>query len=255
LSKDQIGFMLPFSVAVSAFGFFAILMLAWRGTGFGGTFSWRKPLVGSAFAFVCVFGIILALSPMKCSETLGHRRRMETTVSSLQASTFPGTTRGHHYDCGRFSAHVIRIKGHVFCAACTGLFLGAVGALFGTALYFFTGWESPQIGPLAVLIGVATMALGFLQLKLAGLARSMLNSAFVLGAFLILFGIDESAASLLVDLFSLILISFWLFTRILLSQWDHWRICRACLIPCNVRGIRREDSASSSHSVQGADNY
>jgi hypothetical protein len=246
--------MLPFSVAVSAFGFFVILMLAWRGTGFTGTLSWRKPLVGSVFASICILGIILALSPMKCSETLSHRRRMETTVSSTQASTFPGTTRGHHYDCSRFSAHVIRIKGQVFCAACTGLLLGAVGALFGTILYFFTGWETRQIGPLAVLIGVAAMALGFLQLKFGGLARSMLNAGFVLGAFLILFGIDESAASLLIDLFSIVLISFWLFTRILLSQWDHWRICRACLIPCNVRGITREDSVSSSHSVQGADN-
>jgi len=229
-------------------------MLAWRSTGFTGTFSWRKPLVGSVFAFICILGIVLALSPMKWSETLSHRRRMETTVSSTRTSTVPSTVRGHHYDCGRFSAHTIRIEGHVFCAACTGLLVGAVGALFGTILYFFTGWESHQTGPLVVLIGVATMTLGFLQLKSGGLARSMLNAGFVLGAFLILIGMDESAGSLLIDLFSMVLIVFWLFTRILLSQWDHWRICRACLIPCSVRGITKEGSVSSSHSVQGADN-
>jgi hypothetical protein len=238
---------------VSVFGFFIILMLAWRGIGFTEAFSWRKPLVGSVFALICIVGMVLALSPMKCSETLSHRRRMETTVSSTQISTFPVTTRGHHYDCGRFSAHTVRFRGHVFCAACTGLFVGAVGALFGAVLYFFAGWGSRQMGPLAVLLGVAMMALGFLQLKFGGLTRSMLNAGFVLGAFLVLMGIDESAASLLIDLFSLILIVFWLFTRILLSQWDHWRICRTCLIPCNVRGNTREESVSSSHSVQGGD--
>jgi len=102
---------------------------------------------------------------------------------------------------------------------------------------------------------VTMMALGFLQLKFGGLARSMLNAGFVLGAFLILMGIDESAASLLVDLFTIVLIVFWLFTRILLSKWDHWRICRACSIPCTVRGNTREESASSPHSVQGTDDY
>jgi hypothetical protein len=240
-------------VAVSAFGFFIILMLAWRGIGFTEAFSWRKPLVGSVFAFICIVGMVLALSPMKCSETLGHHGRIETTVSSTQISTFPVTTRGHHYGCGRFSAHTVRVRGHVFCAACTGLFVGAVGALFGAALYFFAGWEPRQTGPLAVLVGVTAMALGFLQLKFGGLARSMLNVGFVLGAFLILVGIDESTGSLLIDLFTIVLIVFWLFTRILLSQWDHWRICRTCSIPCTVRGNTRGGSVSSSHSVQGGD--
>lgn len=247
------GLVLPFSIAVSAFGFFTILALALHGAGSSVAVTWRKPMIGSAFALICFLGIVLALSRRKCFETVGHQRKMEITASSSQTSNSAVATKGHHYDCGKFSAHTMQVNRHVLCAACTGLFIGALGALFGTVLYFFVGWELPQIGFLPVLIGVAAMILGFLQLKSRGFARSMLNMGFVLGAYLILVGMDELAGSLLVDLFSTALIVFWLFTRILLSQWDHWRICRACLTICEIRDKRKAGLISSAHSVQGAD--
>jgi uncharacterized membrane protein len=250
---EKPGLALPFSIAVSAFGFFTILALALHGTGFSVAVTWRKPIIGSTFALVCFLGIVLALSPRKCSETVGHHRKMKITTSSSQTSNSAVVTRGHHYDCGKFSSHTMQVDGHVVCAACTGLFLGALGALFGTVLYFFVGRELPQIGFLPVLIGVAAMILGFLQLKSRGFARSLLNMGFVLGAYLILAGIDELAGSLLVDLFSIALIVFWLFTRILLSQWDHWRICKACLTSCEIRDKRKEGLISSTHSVKSAD--
>jgi hypothetical protein len=251
----KLGLMLPFSIAVSALGFFIIIALALYGTGPAEVATWRKPIVGSIFALMCFLGIVLAVSPRKCSETFGHQRRIDTTASSSQISKVSYATKGHHYDCGRFSGHTIRIDGHILCAACTGLLLGGLGALFGSALCFFIGWELPRVGFLAVLIGVTAMILGFLQLKLRGFARLILNMIFVLGAFLILAGMDELDGSLIVDLFSIVLIAFWLFTRILFSQWDHWRICRTCLIPCETSGKRKDRSISSAHSVKGADHY
>jgi hypothetical protein len=67
-----------------------------------------------------------------------------------------------------------------------------------------------------------------------------MNMLFVLGGFLILVGMDELTGSLFVDLFSIALIVFWLFTRILLSQWDHWKICRKCGRVCDISGEVKE---------------
>jgi hypothetical protein len=127
------------------------------------------------------------------------------------------------------------VRGHVLCAACTGLFLGAFAALFATALYFFAEWELQQTGFLVVMLGVAAMISGFFQIKSRGFARLLLNIFFVLGGFLILAGIDGSAQSLSVDLFTVALIAFWIFTRILLSQWDHSKTCTTCSITCENR--------------------
>jgi len=227
--------MMFLSIVVSSFGYFTILTLAAYNSEPAATLGWRKPLIGSIFASICILGLILTLTPRKCSETIGHKTKPRTTTSSLPAPNSVVTIEGHHYDCGRFSAHIIRVRGRVLCAACTGLSLGAFVALSATAIYFYAQWEFQQIGFLAVALGVTAMISGFLQMKSKGFARLLLNISFVLGAFLILAGIDGLAGSLSVDLFTITLIAFWIFTRILLSQWDHWNICRTCSISCENR--------------------
>jgi hypothetical protein len=140
----------------------------------------------------------------------------------------------HHPDCGKFSAHVTRIGNHTLCAACTGLLLGAIIALAGTAFYFFNGWDVKEVSFPAALLGVVGIIFGFLQLKFRGFIRLTLNTFFVLGAFLILVATDELTQSLFVDFFMVALIVFWILTRIQLSQWDHWRICSNCEFQCEV---------------------
>jgi MFS family permease len=219
---------------VSAFGFLTVLLLALYASPSVETVTWRKPVVGAIFAVICFLGIVGSLSPRKCLETFGHKRGVYAVVSSPRASGLAVSIRGHHYDCGEFSSHTVRVNGHVLCAACTGLFLGGGGALLGTLLFFFSGLGVGQFGFLSVAVGVAAMIFGFLQVEFSGFARLILNVLFVLGAFLILAGLDALIGSLLVDLFSIVLTVFWIFTRILLSQWDHWRICRRCPLLCEA---------------------
>jgi hypothetical protein len=247
-------FAVPFSIMVSAFGFFTVLALTAYSTGPTETVTWRKPIVGSIFALICFLGILLAMSPRKCSETFGHQERMKATASSLETSNLAVSTKGHHYACSKFSGHTVEVNEHVVCAACTGLLLGGIGGLLGSFFYFFAGWTFPQNGSLTVVIGVVAMTFGFLQLKFGGFARLVLNMFFVLGAFLILTGLDYVTGSLFVDLFSIVLIVFWLFTRILFSQWDHWRICRACSASCEIWGKRKVGSISSAQPIEGT-NY
>jgi len=146
----------------------------------------------------------------------------------------------HHPDCERFSAHVIQVGARTLCAACTGLLLGAFVAFIGTVFYFFGGWQIEEVSFPIVLIGLVWATLGFLQFKFRGFVRSILNALFVLGAFLILVGIDELTESLIIDLFLVALIVFWILTRIRISQWDHWRICSSCESPCEVGEKKRK---------------
>jgi hypothetical protein len=239
------GLILPFSIVVSAFGFLTVLLVALYAAPSVETVVWRKPLIGSIFAAICLLGTAGSLVPGKCLESFGHSRGVYTAVSSPRASGLAVRTRGHHYDCDRFSSHTIKVNGHVLCAACTGLFLGGVGALPGTLLYFFSGLGIGQFGFLSVAVGVVAMTFGFLQMRLGGFARLILNVLFVLGAFLILAGLDALIGSLPVDLFSIVLVVFWIFTRILLSQWDHRRTCGRCPLLCEAHGPTNVPPAGS----------
>jgi len=226
---------LVFTIGVSTISLFIVLVLALNPPITNENLFWRKPLVGLVFSLICLFGIFAAFFPKQCSEA-SHFRKGENTFTFQSLS---GTLEGHHPDCGKFSRHVIRTSNYMLCAACTGLCLGAFMALVGTACYFFGGWSFDEMRFPAVLFGIVEVVLGFFQLKFMGFVRLMLNVFFVLGAFLILVGIDGLTCSLLVDLFLVVVIVFWILTRMLLSQWDHSKICCSCQSPCEVRELRK----------------
>jgi hypothetical protein len=222
-------YVLVFSICVSVFGLIIALMVAFNPpTSNNANLFWRKPLVGLVFGLVCTLGVSAALFPKRCSGAFHFPK----------ASHGPAFKRisgaSHHPDCKEFSTHVIRLRNHTLCAACTGLLIGALIALVGTALYFFGGWHIEETGLSIVLIGETATSLGFSQAKFKGFVRVALNASFVIGAFLILVGIDELAESVLIDLFITASIVFWILTRIQLSQWDHWRICSRCESTCEV---------------------
>lgn len=233
---------LIFAISVSIFEIFIVLTFVLNPPLTYENFFWRKPLAGSVFSLICVLGIFAALFPKQCSDIF-HFRRDDRDFAS---HTVYATSKGHHPNCKEFLAHVIQIKSHTLCAACTGLILGALMALAGTTFCFFAGWSIREMSFLAALIGVVGVILGLFQLKFKGLVRLILNTFFVLGAFLILVGIDELAQSLFVDLFLISSIVFWISTRIMLSQWDHWRICSSCKSPCEAGGQRKEGSVSAA---------
>ncbi len=194
------------------------------------------------FALICIAGILAVFFPEKCTKTLHGRKRDEAAVSEVKnASSYSANInfRGHHPDCGKFDAHLIHVKGRVFYAACTGLLLGALFVLAGTVLYFFINCNFLGSRSLwAVFIGQVGVALGLFQFKFRGFPRSVLNAFFVIACFLILAGVDSLAENVLFDLYLIGLTVFWLFTRILTSQWNHLQICRECSVPCELKRER-----------------
>ena len=193
---------------------------------------WRKPLIGSIFGIICIFGILVVFAPKRCSKVFDFVKK-KSSRPYLGKSASHGTSstlQGHHPDCGSFAAHVFQIGDKTFCAACTGLFLGGLSAFVGTFLYFFSNLRIESGSFLIVWLGVLGVGFGLFQFKFRSFIRLSLNVFFVLGAFLILIGVDRLVQSVAVDLFLVTLILFWLFTRILLSQWDHQRLCQGCTV-------------------------
>ncbi len=231
---------LIFTISVSLFGSSTVIMLALHPPAIQESLSYRKTLIGSLFTLICISGIVAAFFPEKCSKAFHLPKIEKSTIS--EANTHVSyecsiTVKGHHPDCGRFSDHVLNVGKHVFCAACTGLLLGAFIVLAGTALYFFGGWDNGQFGFVAVLVGQVGIVFGFIQLKFKDYARLTLNAFFVFGVFLTLVGIDKIAENMVIDLYLVVLMIFWLFTRIIISQWDHRRICRTCKLTCKLKEV------------------
>jgi len=239
---------LLFLMSISFFGLFFVGMLALNPPVAEESFPWRKPVIGLIFGSICVLGILATLFPKKCSGTF-HFKKDEMAVNKRSGSRegklasyrVRFAVRGHHPNCGNFSAHVFKISNRTFCTSCTGLLLGALVTLVATVLYVFNAWQIGQESLLTVYFGILGVGFGLLQFSLFKNRKSplrfLLNFFFVFGAFLVLTGIDALVHSTTLDLFLILLIVFWIFTRISLSQWDHKRICYACNVTtCEFRG-------------------
>ena len=247
----NLNLILAFMVACSLFGSLVILlMVVYPPTTMQDSF-WRKPFVGSIFFLICAGGSLLAVSPRNCS--MVHETQMVKTRKNPDVKTgFPVTSEGHHPNCGRFSAHTIRFRRTSYCAACTGLLIGSVVAMIVTALHFFFGLNSESASFPAIAVGQLGLGSGLIQFKFAGWTRFAANLLFVLGGSFILIGVDQLAASVFVDIYVMGLIVLWILTRVMISQWDHHRLCISCGFSC---GTARKVSvlASATQPVQSAD--
>jgi hypothetical protein len=233
------GFLVFLALSLSFIGMALVLPLAIYRPTVQWSFSWRKSLIGSILTLICLSGIFAVFFPEKCSKTFKIYKREKKPVYKVKNANSNRLFirfKGHHPDCGNFGAHLLKLNERVLCAACTGLLLGGILVLAGTVLYFFAEWNIlGQFGLGAVLAGQAGVVLGFFQFKFRRFARSALNTFFVVACFLMLVGVDSLTENVLLDLYLIGLIVFWLFTRILISQWDHLRICRSCSASCELK--------------------
>ena len=246
-------------ISVSFFGLLLVGALALNPPTVRESFLWRKPLIGSLFWLICIFGILAIFFPKQCSAVFDFKKKEKHEHSDENLFAFHGTrsiVQGHHPDCENFSAHVLRIGDRRFCAACIGLLLGGLISLVGAFLYFFVGWSVGESNLQAVSVGLVGVSFGLFQFKVKrSVVRLVLNSFFVFGALLLLVGIDELAQSVFADLFLVILIVFWLFTRISLSQWNNWRICYTCNVAsCEFHksGEKRVELLFAAQPVESA---
>jgi len=191
----------------------------------------QSQLIGSVFAVICAGGAAAALFPARCTSASGAHTFQSISESGANSES-QLAVRGHHPNCGRFSAHIVEFRGTVYCAACSGLFAGALIALTLTIFYFFLGVGLNGASLIAVIFGQAGIMFGFIQFRFKGLLRLLANLFFVVGGSLTVIGIDEYLHSLFVDLFVVGAILLWIVTRITISQWNHSTICASCGLAC-----------------------
>ncbi len=198
--------------------------------------SWRKPLVGTVFSIVCVLGILAGIFPSKCS-SIFHSRKAKRGEFTRESTDLPKKTlvfRGHHPDCENFGAYIFRIGDRVFCAGCTGLILGAVLSLIVSVPYFFLNMSFWSNYFLVFWIGLIGVSCGLLQYHFfnwgKGSVHLFVNTFFVFGVFILLEVVDAITQNFIIDFYLIVLSIFWLYTRILLSQLDHKKICTRCRV-------------------------
>jgi hypothetical protein len=228
---------IKYQLLVSFLGLVLVVALTTSPPTVTGNSSYRKPVIGAIFSAICVLGVLAVFSPSKCGKILNlENRRVGSDSAQLASHGISNSLRGHHPTCGNYDAHILQINGKTVCAACAGLLFGGLLALAGAYVYFFAGWHVAGQSSLMVLLGAVGVSFGLFQFKFSGLVRLSVNTVFVLGALLVLVGVDGLVHSIFFDLFVVCLIVFWLFTRISLSHWDHKRICSGCDAEnCEVR--------------------
>lgn len=230
---------LAFLIGVSFFGLVlaGLLMVSPPVAQVG--FVWRKPVVGSVFALICVLGSLAAVFPVACSRGFGLRSKagrgghvdfgFKGDVPALGADS---VLQGHHPTCDAFSSHVFKLGGRVFCATCSGLFLGALTSLVGVAVYFFAGLTVGANASVLGFVGLVGVAVGLLQSVVIrvrwSFVRVFSGFVFVVGALLILFAVDGLVGDFFLDVFVVLLSVFWIFARVGLSRWEHDGMCSNC---------------------------
>jgi hypothetical protein len=132
--------------------------------------------------------------------------------------------------------------------------MGGVAAMIVTVLHFFFGLNSGSLSLPTIVIGQLGLGLGLLQFKFAGWIRSAANLLFVLGGSLMLIGVDQLVGNVFIDVYVTGLVVLWILTRIMISQWDHLRICTSCGFSCGTERKVRV-LAPATQPVQSADDY
>lgn len=217
--------LLAFLLAVSFVGLALIHILVLQPNLVHFQFSIQHGLVGAMYSAVCLLGVAAVFYPTKC---MGMFQKTQNPLPQTNTPSSPVEIKGHHPDCQNYSGNRIRVGGRVFCAACSGLLVGAIIALIGTAFYFFAGLSLGGGSVWLIALGEIGMLLGLAQIKFAGYVKVLANVVFVVGSFVTLVEADVLGKSLLADMYVLGLVGFLLWLRILLSEWNNRRTCQMC---------------------------
>ncbi|MEM3366039.1 MAG: hypothetical protein QXM93_06420 [Candidatus Methanomethyliaceae archaeon] len=212
-----------FYISVSFLGIFFVLVLGLNPPHSSGDLPFRKLIIGLSFVLICILGALASLFPKKCSTLVCYGSNSATTPHDPKK-----LSKGHHPACKQFTSHTIVLHGHVICAGCTGLFIGALLSILGAGSYFLLGAEVVN-AHLFIVLGIFGLISGFAQFAFRGYFRSLMNVLFAVGALLVLIGADSLTQNFFIDLFVLAMILFWILTRIASSKWDHNRVCQRCI--------------------------
>jgi hypothetical protein len=227
-AKTSTNFSLFLCVCFSVLGLAMLPFVLYQSVKFQVNFPQSSFLIGSLYSLVNTLGIVAVYYPKKCQNTFSYRKNVALQENSQLGKCSDVAFEGHHPNCRKFDGNRTKILGVVLCSACTGLFLGAILALIGAALYFFFGTNFPLADIRILLVASVAMLLGMVQFVFRNYLKWIINSLFVVSSLIILVSADSIGRNLFIDLYVLGLIVFLLLTRIMLSEWNNRKTCFEC---------------------------
>jgi hypothetical protein len=203
--------------------------------GSGEEYRSRQPIV-FAFTAICFFGATAAVVPSECSRVFhgGRTRHIDSSEEgrSIRVDVRSRKLSGHHPACEKFAAHVLQVRGKIYCAGCMGLLTGALVAIAGSFTYSLGIYTVVGEAPLMFWIGFTFVMIGLIQyakpLMTNGWVHYLSNTIFVAGAFLLLLGVVEISKSLSLEIYFLVIVLYWILTRMVLSNMEHQKTCFLC---------------------------
>lgn len=191
-----------------------------------------KLMVSALFIASCCVGISLALYP-------GWLRRRSRPKQTTVAQEPPNRSfSGHHPDCEKFQTHRLTIGEKTWCAGCLGLLVGSVISIFFMILYAVS---SPGFSRLLyesfLLIGLVLIVVIFVETIVKNrnsTVHVLFNILLILGFFFITMSVSELTGKGLYGVFTVLLCTVWLNTRVTLSTWRHRSTCSYCNESCKM---------------------
>jgi hypothetical protein len=192
-----------------------------------------KLAIGIPFIVSCLFGISIAIKPNltgSSSKQGGHDGQCPQTIMIRH--------EGHHPECEQFMGHTIKMENKILCAGCSGLAMGSVISIALMSAYILFFKEIQQdILPFLVIFGMVLIALNYIEIVIPGRKAyfHMISNCFlVISFFFIITGIFHLTGSVIYGLFGILISFLWLDTRIQLSNWHHFKVCKNCRQTCKV---------------------
>ncbi len=245
LRNNKYGFKSIFLIFISFFGLFLLIAMYLWSPPLKTYYILQESLILLIYTVICILGMFAAIYPSYCQGLIKFQNKFN--IDSLDSNNLISNSpdninikfEGHHPDCGRFKHHIFNIRGRKYCPGCSGLFIGATIAVVGTLLYFVSltlGISAPYVqislyGQIFFPLGVVMVLLALCMIVFLNMKKELkftANLVLVLGSFLMLIGIVEVKANLLIEIYFIILVLFWILTRIIISESYHEKICYDC---------------------------
>lgn len=230
----------------SMIGAILIVVVSWWGSpGSPSTGIQDRLIVGGAFIASSVYGLSLAIRPGWNSRS---KKEPVPIMPVVTGESQPRSRRGHHPDCGRFSDHVIRWRGRVLCAGCTGLAVGSVASILLMSLFIAISPEFPaSVWQVFLVLGLAMVGAKYLEpmvLRSSASVRLAFNALLVVGLLFVVLGAFQLTGNAIFGLLAIVLSFLFLDTRVQLSAIFHSQTCTICEENCKVYRARISQPAS-----------
>lgn len=197
----------------------------------------EKMIVAGVFIMSCSVGITFAVYPGWIRKKSRQQIRSARMTNEQPNRSF----YGHHPDCERFQTHRVLVKNKTWCAGCLGLSIGSLVSILLMVMYMFASFQQPRFILLILfLFGSVPIALIFLETVSRNnrpVAHLLINAMLVPGFFLVTMSVTELTGKSIFGVFTVLLCTLWLDTRVILSNWRHRRTCSFCPESCKMYGL------------------